>query len=139
MTDEIARLIAANEREHSFTHIPATTEMLEVAAERLALRLPDQYVEFLDSYGQGGLDGFEILGVLPDGEMPFVEVTMEYRKLGLPDDLCVIENCDEWLECVDCDDGKVVSWYLDGEIVPDFDDFDDFLLDRVENAIDAMS
>ena len=41
-------------------------------------------------------------------------------------------------QCLDCDNGEVVSWSLDGDIVPTAPTFDDFLLDEIENAIDNM-
>ena len=100
--------------------------------------LPEQYLAFLDGYGRGGLDGLEILGVGLDGSIAFLDETLEYREFGLPSNLVAIENCDEWLECIDCDSGEVVSWDMGGEIIPTSPSFDDFLMDRIENAIENL-
>ena len=41
-------------------------------------------------------------------------------------------------QCLDCDNGEVVSWSMNSDIVPTAPTFDDFLLDEIENAIDNM-
>lgn len=56
----------------------------------------------------------------------------------MPNNLLVIENCDEWQECIDCDIGEVVSWDpIEGMII-DYPDFDAFLLDRTQDAIESL-
>ena len=103
--------------------------MLASAQRLLGVTIPQQYVEFLDEYGHGGVGGVEILGVGPTGTMLFLEATLRYRKYGLPNNLLVIE---------DCDTGEVVSWDpVEGSIV-DYSDFDAFLLDRAKDAIDNL-
>ena len=50
----------------------------------------------------------------------------------------MIENCDEWQECIGFDTGEVVSWDpVEGAIV-DHSDFDAFLLDRTKDAIENL-
>lgn len=70
----------------------------------------------------------------------FAEETEEYRPDGLPDGLVAVENCDEWLYCIDCSNGKVVSWspYDDDGVVEVYEDFDSYLLDRFNDAIENM-
>ena len=41
--------------------------------------------------------------------MIFVDTTMDYRDEDLPENLVAIENVDEWLTCIDCNTGKIVS------------------------------
>lgn len=138
MNEKIIELIKKYQRPTSFNHAPFTVEEKAHAQHELGVTLPEEYVAFLDCYGHRGLDGFEILGIGLDGSNIFMETTLEYRKHGLPKNLVVIENCDEWLECLDCDNGEVISWSMDGDIVSTAPAFDDFLLDEIENAIDNM-
>lgn len=83
-------------------------------------------------------DAEEILGVGLTGKMIFVESTLEYRADELPGNLVVIENVDEWLMCLDCDTGKVVSWDFTGYIKEEYDSFDDYLMDQMNNAIENI-
>lgn len=75
-----------------------------------------------------------------DGSTAFAEETEEHRPDGLPDGLVAVENCDEWLYCIDCSNGKVVSWSpYDGDgVVEVYEDFDSCLLDRFNDAIENM-
>ena len=138
MNDRLTNLIAQYEQEGDFTHKAPTKDML-VAAERLLdVTIPQQFVEFLHEYSYGGIGGVTILGTGLDGSMAFLEVTLDYRKYGLPHNLLAVENCDEWLYCLDCDTGEIVSWSpLDG-VMPEHRHFDDFLLDELTNAIDNL-
>ena len=68
----------------------------------------------------------------------FVEVTLKQRKLGLPVQCIVIEDCDEFYYCLDTKTQKVGSWSAfdqDG-LINRYDDFYDYLLDQIENAIE---
>lgn len=138
MNDEIVKLIEEYQKPKSFNHAPFSKEERARAQQELGVDLPEEYVAFLNRYGHGGLDGFEILGVGLDGSNIFLQATIDYRKHGLPKNLVVIEDCDEWLECLDCDTGEVVSWSMDGDIAPTAPNFDDFLLEEIDNAVDNM-
>lgn len=70
--------------------------------------------------------------------MLFLETTLRQRKYGLPNNLLVIENCNRWQECIDCDTGEIVSWDPIEGIVVDYPDFDRFLFDRTQNAIENL-
>ena len=50
----------------------------------------------------------------------------------------VIENVDEWIDCIDCNTGKVVSWDFTGYIKEDYSSFDDYLMDQMKSAIENM-
>ena len=72
------------------------------------------------------------------GSMIFVDATLDYREDDLPKNLVVIENVDEWLTCIDCDTGKIVSWDFSGYIQEEFEDFDEYLIDRMNDVIENM-
>lgn len=137
MNSEIEELISRYGEETSFTRVAPTQAMLDEVKEQLGFTVPDQYLDYLNAYSHGGF-GFEILGIGFDGSISFLDETLEYREDGLPENLLVVENCDEWLYCVDVSTGEVVSWYLDGEIYPAYSCFDDYLLDRINDSIENM-
>lgn len=138
MNDKIRDLIRQYEKPGDFTHVAPPDGMEDLVMAQLGVTLPKQFLEYLEEYSHGGIDGIEVFGIGLNGSITFIEETLHYRKYGLPDNLVVIVNCDEWEECIDCDTGKIVSWDLSGEIVPTAPCFDDYLLDELENAIENM-
>lgn len=138
MNDKISALIAQHENKGDFTHVALTPEMLETAQEQLGVTIPQQFLDYLNAYSHGGIGGIEILGVGLDGTMLFLETTFRYRKYGLPQNLLAIENCDEWLYCIDCDTGEVVSWSQSDGLRDEYPSFDDFLLQDLEDAIENL-
>lgn len=137
MNSKIKELVARFGKDGSFTKVPPTKAMLEEAKNKLGFPVPKQFLEYLDTYSEGGF-GFEILGVGFDGSMSFLDETLDYRNDGLPENLLVVENCDEWLYCIDSNTDEIVSWYPDGEVYPAYPCFDDFLLARIDDAIENM-
>lgn len=138
MNAQIRALIAQHEQKGDFTHVVPTEEMLASAQRLLGITIPQQFVEFLQEYSYGGIGGVTILGIGLDESMAFLEVTLDYREYGLPHNLLAVENCDEWLYCLDCDTGEVVSWSQVDGILPGYPSFDDFLLLDLEDAIENL-
>lgn len=113
--------------------------MVKKAEEKLNLKLPAQYKDFLENFGHGGIGGLEILGVGNNNRLVFVETTLKYREYGLPVNMIAIENCDEWLYCVNANDGKIVMWTNDcKEVNTAYNDFDEYLEDRIQDALENM-
>ena len=137
MNKKIVNLISRSEGEGAFTKIAPTQAMLDEVQAKLGFPVPKQFLEYLNMYSHGGF-GFEILGIGLDGSIAFLEETLEYRDDGLPENLLVVENCDEWLYCIDADTGEVVSWCVGEEPHADFPCFDDYLIDRLNDAIENM-
>lgn len=135
MNDKIRELISEYEDEGFFTRVSPTPEMIEEAQGQLGVGIPDQFLEYLDIYGYGGINGTEILGIGKTGKIMFLEATLEYRRYGLPENLIVVENCDEWVYCIDAVSGKVVSWSQQDGLKDEYSSFDDFLLDEFNEAI----
>ena len=138
MNEKILETAVQYKKDSFFTYAEFTDEVRVKAEKILSVILPEQYVEYLKAFGHGGVAGVEILGIGCDASMIFVDSTMLYRGYGLPKNLVVVENCDEWLYCVDCANGTVVSWEIDGDVKPEFDCFDDFVLSEFADAIENL-
>ncbi len=138
MNDSILKTIKKYEVKGDFNYASVTDDMISEAEDKLGVKLPDQYVDYIKMFGHGGIAGLEILGVGLTGRMIFVDSTLEYRTDKLPENLVVIENVDEWLMCLDCKTEKVVSWDFTGYIKEEYDSFDDYLIDQMNNAIENM-
>ena len=138
MNDIIIETIRKYEIKGDFNYASVTDDMISEAEDKLGVKLPDQYVDYIKMFGHGGIAGLEILGVGLTGRMIFVDSTLEYRADELPENLVVIENVDEWLMCLDCNTEKVVSWDFTGYIKEEYDSFDDYLIDQMNNAIENM-
>lgn len=138
MNELIIETIHKYEKPGDFTHAEVTDEMIANAEAILNIKLPEQYITFLKMYGHGGIGGLEVMGFGLTGRMIFVDATLDYREDDLPENLVVIENVDEWLTCIDCDTGKIVSWDFSGYIKEDFDDFDEYLISQMKDVIENM-
>lgn len=138
MNEIILNTIKKYEEKGDFNYASVTDKMIEDAEKQLGVKLPEQYIEYIKKFGHGGIAGLEIIGVGLTGRMLFVDSTLEYRAEELPDNLVVIENVDEWLMCLDCNTGKVVSWDFSGYIKDEYDSFDDYLIDQMNSAIENL-
>lgn len=139
MYSNIVELIKEYENKGDFTHAHVEDSVLSSAEDELGIKLPIEYVWFLKSFGHGGLDGIETLGVAKNERLVFKDETIKYRNFGLPLNYIVIENCDEWIYCIDSMSGKVVMWSLNVKEVDEaYNSFIDYLKDRIEDAIENM-
>ena len=138
MQEKIANKITSNPEvfENSFLMRFPTEKELSKAKDLLGFDIPNEYVWFLKTYGHGGFF-FEFLGYGINGNAILVEKTLYERKFGLPTELLVIENCDEYVVCIDSSNGKVVSWskYDKDGVIAVANDFYEYFMDSVENAI----
>ncbi|WP_195419750.1 SMI1/KNR4 family protein, partial [Collinsella sp. D33t1_170424_A12] len=91
MNHQILNMVDQHRENSFFTHAEFNDETRALAEQKLGLRLPEQYVEYLKTFGHGGVGGVDILGVGCDGSLIFVEETLLYRKYGLPKNLVVVE------------------------------------------------
>lgn len=137
MTKNLQELICKYEKKGDFTHTSISTSEIELAEKELHITLPKQYVDFLTRYGHGGIGGIEVIGIGKSGKLLFVEETKKYRQYGLPENYLVVENCDEWIYCIDCDTEEVVSWN-DGYAESCYQNFDAYLSDRFHDAIENL-
>lgn len=137
MEKEIERIIGLHEKKGDFIYKKNSNHIIEGVEKKLMITLPMQYKWFLEKYGAGGLDGFEIIGIHDEKYLSVIDMTEMYRNEGLPNWLIVIEDCCEWLYCINCLDESVVSWYWSGEIYDkEYDDFYTYLIDRLMNVVE---
>lgn len=61
MNKEINELIKKFATKRSFTYKTIKEEQIREAEESLSVKLPSQYLEFLEEYGQGGIGGMRSL------------------------------------------------------------------------------
>lgn len=130
-------LIKKYEKYGDFTHYLVTNEMLNNVEKRLQTKIPLKYREFLKEFGHGGIGGIEILGVGKNGTILFEDKTIQYRAYGLPQELIVIENCDEWVYCINSHNGKIAIWDRSAMGYSDaYEDFYSYLSDRVNDVLE---
>lgn len=139
MKNKITEMIENNKEvfEEAFLRRFPTEEELADAEQVLGLEIPEEYIWFLKSYGHGGFF-FEFLGYGLNGNPMFVKKTLHEREFGLPKELLVIEDCDEYVRCIDTISKEIVSWskYDNDGIIKVADDFYQHFLDNIDNAID---
>lgn len=136
---KIKTLIEDNAKvfEDAFLLTKPSDEDIKKAEQELRFKIPESYIWFLKQYGHGGFF-FEFLGYGLNGSALFVRETLKQRKNGLPANLLVIENCDEYVVCINTDNGNIVSWshYDNDGIIVKHVSFEDYFIDCLNNAID---
>lgn len=140
MKEKILELINSNEEifgDDAFLKRFPTDEELQKAENDLGFKIPEEYVWYLKTFGHS-LCFFEFLGYGLNGKAIFVTQTLEEREYGLPENLLVIENCDEYVHCIDVVTKEVVSWscYDKDGVIKVNNNFYEFFLDNIDNAIE---
>lgn len=139
MKNKIIELIESNEEvfEGAFLMRFPTDEELVDAEKTLGFEIPEEYVWFLKTYGHGG-NFFEFLGYGLNGSAIFINKTIREREYGLPKELLVIEDCDEYVRCIDTVSKEIVSWskHDNDGIIKVADGFYEHFLDCIDNAIE---
>ena len=139
MCDKVVELINQYEEKGDFTYAVVNDVIIAEAEKVLNVNIPEQYQWFLKRYGHGGIGGIETLGVGKNGKIIFVNKTLEFREYGLPNEMIVIENCDEWIYCIDTKNGNIDMWSLgEKKCSLAYKDFFEYLIDRMNDAIENM-
>nr|WP_085994343.1 SMI1/KNR4 family protein [Oceanobacillus senegalensis] len=112
--DDLEKLITDNMETGYFTG-GIEKKLVDKIEEDLDILLPNSYKHFLMKYGSGGIFGVDILGAGKTDQPFVVTETEKYRQKGLEKDLVLIEDCDEFLYCLDTsemvnEECPVVSW-----------------------------
>lgn len=112
------------------------------AEEKLWIKFPQGYRDFLKTYGSGGICGVEIEGVQANLGASVVKATERWRQLGLEMNLLVIEDSGEFVRCMysaDVNDERVFSWFRgEKELSPRYNTFDDYVIDMFQEGIDNL-
>lgn len=98
------------------------TDKIRYIENNLNVKLPDSYKWFLKTFGYGFIYGVEILGYDKTTPPSVVTETQDYRKYGLPNEYVVIEDCDEFVYCLDTskmenNECPVISWDMQNLIL----------------------
>ncbi|MDR0443208.1 MAG: SMI1/KNR4 family protein [Treponema sp.] len=114
-----------------------SVEAIQNAEAALGVKFPNEYWNFIRSYGSGGICGVEITGV-EDDEASVVKATERYRKLGLDKNIVVVWDVGEFIYCMDTSqEGSVVyTWDRnDKDLIKWHDSFNEFVFDVFDNAV----
>lgn len=84
--------------------------MVQNVEKCLKVSLNQEYKLFLKTYGMILGFGERFLGCGKNETMPVVEETESFRQYGLPNNMIVISNLDEYIYCLDLLTGNVISW-----------------------------
>jgi antitoxin YobK len=137
--ERISALIAESRDENSFTGGYPMLAIIE-CEETLSVKFPDDYIWFLRNYGSGQVCGRAILGIDPTLSNSVVKTTRHCRSLGMPENFIVIINNEEYFFCINTKDGKIMNWSsYETAIYVTSENFIDFLLEEVENAINLKA
>ncbi|GAA0127532.1 type VII secretion system immunity protein YobK [Clostridium sp. CTA-19] len=139
MQEKIISMIEKYSEDEDFIGKISNDEIISDSKKELGINVPEQYKWFIKNYGQGGIGGVQILGISKVNRPVFRDITIEYRNYGLSTNLIVVENCDEWLYCIDINTEKVIEWDRIGGILGErYNTFLEFLADRFNDEIENM-
>ncbi|MBC2582565.1 SMI1/KNR4 family protein [Clostridium sp. DJ247] len=139
--NEISKIISDTKEDCYFTGRVGVEKISQIE-DALKVTLPESYKWFLSNYGHILIMGIEVFGVSKGDILSCVEATERYRKIGLPEHFVVIENCDEWIYCLDTsrmENGEcpVVDWdRIDGAGPKKHGNFCDFFYKQLEEAVE---
>ena len=140
MDKRIEKMIEEYRESDGIFGYPASEEEIRRAEEMLGVKFPEEYREYIQRYGIGGICGTFLEGI--DGnEIPsVVKVTEDYRKYyGLEDNVVVIQDIDEFAMCmrtVDNDKAVYTRYRHVKKLFKSYDSFTDFIIDEFQEGID---
>ncbi|RSK29712.1 SMI1/KNR4 family protein [Bhargavaea beijingensis] len=115
-------------------------EYINKAEEKLRVKFPLSYRNFIKKYGSGGICGVELEGVQGNLGASVVDATERWRKLGLGMNLIVLEDSGEFARCMYCadiNDDRIFSFERGGiDLHPRYNTFNDYLIDIFQEGID---
>lgn len=139
MDERIIKMIENYGEEDDFFG-EVSEEYINKAEEKLRVKFPRSYRDFIKKYGSGGICGVELEGVQGNLGASVVDATERWRKLGLRMNLIVLEDSGEFARCMYCadiNDDRVFSWERGGtDLYPRYNAFDDYVIDIFQEGID---
>ncbi|MGG3798565.1 SMI1/KNR4 family protein [Metabacillus fastidiosus] len=140
---DIKKLIMSHEEEFFFTG-GIKEELVQEIEKELNVKLSESYKWFLSHYGYGGINGVLIQGVGLDKSLEVVDITRSLREYGLPRNLVVIENVDEYVYCLDTaqmnnNECPIVDWDQSTGIgKKQYNNLYSYLYDRFNDAVENL-
>lgn len=140
---DVEELIISQEDEFFFTG-GVTEDLIHEIEKELNVQLSESYKWFLSHYGYGGINGVLIQGVGLDKSLQVVNTTLSLREYGLPENLVVIENIDEYVYCLDTaqmnnNECPVIDWdQASGIGKKHYNNLYNYLYDRFNDAIENL-
>ncbi|WP_404459757.1 SMI1/KNR4 family protein [Sutcliffiella horikoshii] len=115
-----------------------SVQIIELCESKLEVAFPNEYREFLQKFGSGGICGVEVLGIENESYFSVEEATKKFRGLGLPHNYVVIEDVDEFIYCLNTEQNyNIIRWdEFSKKEVERYNSFDEYLEDSFQEAID---
>ena len=141
MDEKIIKMIEEYNEEKDFFGA-VSEKFICKAEEKLGVKFPQSYRDFVKEYGSGGICGVDIEGVQENLGASVVKVTERWRQLGLEMNLIVIEDSGEFVRCMysaNVNDERVFSWSRGGqELSLRYNTFNDYVIDMFQEGIDNL-
>ena len=140
-TKDIIKIIKEDTSDSSMFTGGVDTDKIYYIENELDVKLPNSYKWFLKTFGYGFIYGIEILGYGKFTPPLVVTKTLDYRKYGLPNEYVVIEDCDEFIYCLDTSKMEnnvcpVISWDMQDLILFEEKNFIRFFFRELLNMQD---
>lgn len=140
-TKDIIKIIKEDTSDSSMFTGGVDTDKIYYIENELDVKLPNSYKWFLKTFGYGFIYGIEILGYGKFTPPLVVTKTLDYRKYGLPNEYVVIEDCDEFIYCLDTskmenNECPVISWDMQDLILFEEKNFIRFFFRELLNMQD---
>ncbi|UAL47147.1 SMI1/KNR4 family protein [Sutcliffiella horikoshii] len=115
-----------------------SVQIIELCESKLEVVFPDEYREFLLKFGSGGICSVSVLGIENESYFSVEETTKKFRGLGVPHKYVVIENVDEFINCLNTEQNyNIIRWdEFSKKEVERYHSFDEYLEDSFQEAID---
>lgn len=135
------------ESENKYFTGGVSCDKVRQAERALEVEFPESYVSFLKLYGSGGIGCADFFGIENETveieKYTVVNITFLFReKYKLPKYLVVIENCGDYIVCLNTRGMKnsecpVMSYglYDNGEVILCADNFYQYLLEKLDDAL----
>lgn len=112
-----------------------TEEVISDMEKILGVKFGAEIRSYLYKYGIIIGYGVEILGCGKNGESSLVRETKRSREFGLSEEYIVIRNSDEWIYCLNNNNGIVSSWdRVEKTHLTKANTFEQYILDELIKA-----
>jgi len=137
MEIQIQQMIDSYEEDKDFFGSVSDKD-IEKIENSLRVTFPIEYKKFIKQYGSGGICGVNILGIEGNMGSSVLSTTERYRKLGLREDLIVIEDLGEFVICSETGKNENILYWdaIQKQEAIRYKNFNDYLKDTFKEAID---